>query len=348
MEIMKFENFTYPRGWVNIKVDDDMYIRMARYVMILDKILVAQPNSTKRDKYDLQKKVDLLSNIDILISDQTISVKDKISLITILQYLNELRNNFNDSSAGFLLEGFLAALIHGKLVGGRDIADIEGKAFLSDEEREKLKIQTLSKSYTELDVAEFESMPSDEDRGERRLKYQIKLYAQDSNIKINVGKQCDYYVICLKRLDRNIDVHIVKYEQIIDEKFAAVKKIQHAAYKPGGDKNDPERNVVTKQLRNTLKRYVEVNTKRLQDKNNRKVTLTISDLDKKIKDCAKEIKLLIDEIYLKISDLHFDIDSLVTGIDKNNKEISSEDAEKSAISTIADITEHLTNLSKGI
>lgn len=357
MEIMKFENFTYPRGWVNIKVDDDMYIRMARYVTILDKILIAQPNSIKRDKYDLQKKIDLLSNIDILISDKTISVKDKISLITILQYLNELRNNFNDSSAGFLLEGFLAALIHGKLVGGRDIADIEGKSF-SDEEREKLKIQTLSKSYSELDVAEFESMPSDEDRGEKRLKYQIKLYAQDSNIKINVGKECDYYVICLKRLDRNIDVHIVKYEQIIDEKFAAVKKIGNPFYKLKGVakdeyiKNNPleykERNIVTKQLRNTLKKYVEVNTKRLQDNNDRKVTLTISDLDKKIKDCAEEIKLLIDQIYLKISDLHFDIDSLVTGVDKNNKEISSKDAEASAILTIADITKHLTNLSKDI
>ena len=52
MNILKFENFVYPRGWVNIKVDDDMHIRMQRYVTILDKILISK-GGTKKDKYDL-------------------------------------------------------------------------------------------------------------------------------------------------------------------------------------------------------------------------------------------------------------------------------------------------------
>lgn len=355
MNILKFENFVYPRGWVNIKVDDDMHIRMQRYVTILDKILISK-GGTKKDKYDLQKKVSLLSDIDTLILEQNISIKDKISLVTILQYLNELRNNFNDSSAGFLLEGFLAALIHGKLVGGRDIADIEGRRFLSDEEKEKAKIQTLSKSYAELDVAEFETIPSDEDQGEAKIKYQIKLYAQDSNIKINVGRRCDYYVICLKKIDRNIDVHIVTYDQIIDEGFAAVKKISNPFYKLKDAArqeyilNNPlkykERNVVTKELKNTIKRYVEVNTKRLQEKNEKKVTLTISDLEQKIQNCAGDLKKIIDNIYLKVSDLHYDIDSLVTGVDRNNKEISSKEAEISAKNSIEEIEKALGVLGK--
>ena len=321
MEIMKFENFTYPRGWVNIKVDDDMYIRMARYVTILDKILISQPNSKKRDKYDLQKKVKLLSQINELVNDNNITIKDKISLITILQYLNELRTNFNESSAGFLLEGFLASLIHGKLTAGRDIADI-----------------TASKSYSELSVAEFKTVPSEEDTGEDIVTYQIKLYKSGNVIKVNTLKPCNYYVICLKnQSDNNIDVHILDYSQIISDDFAVSKR--------GGDKTNVNRNIVV----SGVKSYVELNTNKISNNNNdKKVTLPISDLDGLINICASKIKISIDEIYLKISDLHFDIDSLVTGIDKNNKEISSEDAEKSAILTIGDITKHLTNLSKGI
>lgn len=344
MNIMKFENFIYPRGWVNVKVDDDMYLRMQRYVTILDKILVVNEGGTKRDKYDLQKKVKMLSDIDRFISNENISIKDKISLITILQYLNELRHNFNESSAGFLLEGFLAALIHGKLVGGRDIADIESRKFLTDKEKEEIeksRLKTLSLSYAELDVAEFETMPSQEDEeANTKIKYQIKLYKEGSTIKVNVGKTCDYYVICLKKIDRNIDVHILTYDQIISDNMAVKKR--------GGDKNDIERNIVTQQLRNGVKRYVELNTDKIKNNNDNKVTLTIVNLDEKIQKCAGELKMVIDDIYLKISDLHYNIDSLVTGVDKNNTEISSQEAEKSARETISEIEKKLGDLGQKI
>lgn len=318
MRVMKFENFVYPRGWINIKVDDDMYIRMQRYVTILDKILMNEQGSTKKDKYDLRKKVRMLSKIDELIKRENISLKDKISLITILQYLNELRTNFNESSAGFLLEGFLAGLIHGKLTAGRNFADI-----------------TASKSYSELDVAEFKTIPSDEDNGEDSITYQIKLYKAGNIIKVNVVRTCNYYVICLKnQSNSNIDVHILTYDDIITDTYAVSKR--------GGNIEDPERNIVV----SGAKRYVELNSNKIKNNDNEKVTLTISDLESLIFLCAGKLKMIIDNIYMKISDLNYDIDSLISGVDKNNKEITSKDAEISAIKTIADITEHLTNLSK--
>ena len=113
MDIMKFENFkNVPDGWVNIKIDDQLFIRMDRYVNTLDD-LVGNENI-----YDLYKKIEVLSNIDKYINDNKVSVQSKISIITILQYLKEIKNYFNPSSSGFLLEGFLATLIHGKIIKG--------------------------------------------------------------------------------------------------------------------------------------------------------------------------------------------------------------------------------------
>jgi hypothetical protein len=147
MDIIKFENFkNVPEGWINIKIDDQLFIRMDRYVNTLDKIV------GNTNKYDLFKKIEVLSNIDNYIKDNKVSVQSKISIITILQYLKEIRNHFNPSSSGFLLEGFLATLIHGKIIKGNRPADIKT-------------------SYNELDAVRFEST----DSGKVVKTYQIKL-----------------------------------------------------------------------------------------------------------------------------------------------------------------------------
>ena len=90
-------------------------------------------------------------NIDKYINDNKVSVQSKISIITILQYLKEIRNHFNPSSSGFLLEGFLATLIHGEIIKGNRPADIKT-------------------SYNQLDAVRFKST------GGPGTTYQIKLY----------------------------------------------------------------------------------------------------------------------------------------------------------------------------
>jgi len=334
MEIMKFENFKHDssrgRGWVNIKVDNDMYVRMSRYVSVLDRVLFIKGSTSKEDKYNLFKKVELLSTISSLIKDNDIAMKDKVSLITILQYLKELRRHFNDSSSGFLLEGFLAALIHGELKAGRGPVDLEGNNYTKPDEEEE-DYDDLSKSYAELDVAEFETVP--EDQGEKKLKYQIKLYKAGNNIKVNVIKECNYYVICLKR-GGNIDVHILTPKQIRSDKFAVIQR--------GGKMDDPDKNVRIGGVNGT-KRYVELNTTKFEN-NNFKVTLQISNLDLLIKESVDTFKDLIDEIYLKLSDLHYDIDSLITGVDKNNKLVSSDVAQAAANTTIEAISNQIGKL----
>ena len=36
MNIQKFESFEYPKGWVNVKIDNDIMLRMSRYVPALE------------------------------------------------------------------------------------------------------------------------------------------------------------------------------------------------------------------------------------------------------------------------------------------------------------------------
>jgi hypothetical protein len=175
-----------------------------------------------------------------------------------------------------------------------------------------------------------------EDQGEQRITYQIKLYKEGNNIKVNVMKECDYYVICLKELTSNdISVHVLTYNEIITDNFAVSKR--------GGDINNIDRNIID----TGTTRYVYLNSNKIKRNDNNSVVLPISGLDSLIKDCAGDLKMIIDEVYEKLSDLHYDIDSLITGVDKNNTEITSDNAEKSALNTITEITEYLGQLTKG-
>jgi len=165
MEIKKFEKFSepiVPGGWVNVKVDEQLFIRMSRYVSSLDEILLNTGGSSK-DKYNLFKKIEILSNIEnyIASNNSKVSIQTKISVITLLQYLKEIKDFFNPSASGFLLEGFLATLIHGKLVKGYKPSDI-------------------TTSYSDLDAVQFQTHGY---KGIKKLDYQIKLYRKGSNIR---------------------------------------------------------------------------------------------------------------------------------------------------------------------
>ena len=313
MDIIKFENFkNVPDGWVNVKIDDQLFIRMDRYVNTLDKIV------GNRNKYDLYKKIETLSNIDKYIIDNNISVQSKISIITILQYLKEIRNHFNAASSGFLLEGFLATLIHGEIIGGNRPADIKT-------------------SYDELEAIRFKAT------GGMGKTYQIKLYLIGSNIKVNMSEPCDYYVICLK--DKNdIYVHILngrdpEHAQFIGGELSAQYiKGQTITYPPSKESY----------IRfDGTKEYMIINTKKLE-RNPLKMKLDIGNIDLLIGKCGDEVMKYINETYVKLSELHYNIDALVTGIDKNKKIIQIDNAKLNADKTISELTQSISKLSEDI
>lgn len=62
MNIQKFESFEYPKGWVNVKIDNDIMLRMSRYVPALDRLMSKLEKSAY--KFDLHQKIEVLSQID--------------------------------------------------------------------------------------------------------------------------------------------------------------------------------------------------------------------------------------------------------------------------------------------
>ncbi len=313
MNIKKFENFSELTGWVNVKIDNQLYIRMARYIPALDKL-------SKGGIYNLAKKLDVLSKVDKLINKSDVSLRDKISVLTILQYLKEIRDEkqFNPSSSGFLLEGFLATLIHGEIIGGYGIADI-------------------TTTYNELDPVIFKT--NDPEKTHRRkLDFQIKLYKRGGDIKVNFTTLCDYYVICIKDSDK-IEVHILSGKNIDDKVY-----IGNFARRIRGTED-----FIRYSGEDNKKSYIVLDTNKLSNSNKGSARkIYINNIDNLLSNCTNNIYKSIKSVYDQLSELHYDVDSLVSGIDKDKKPIDVDTAADNANRSIENIQKEVLNLRKGI
>jgi hypothetical protein len=300
---------------------------MARYVLALD-TLCKRPS----DRFNLFKKIEMLSSVDDYMNGD-VDIQTKISIITLLQYLNELKNQFNPSSSGFLLEGFLAALIHGVKVSGYKPADVSSKT------------PSTNVAYSELDAVRFEA---DTTRGIKKIDYQIKLYKKGGNIKINWREICDYYVICLKDGDK-IEVHILTpgdredTEKRVDDvswigRYAQIKNeggfIRYNKTDKDGNQSLP---------------YVLLNTNKLRHHSFMRV-LDVGDskIESLIEKCGRSVKRSISSVYGHLSELHYNVDSLVSGYNKNKVKITSAVAKKETDETIKNITREVSNLERNI
>lgn len=295
------DNISNLKGWVNVKIDEQLFIRMNKYVEAIDVLL-----DDINDKYNLYKKIEIISNIDNYINKENVDIRTKLSIITILQYLNELKNNFNPSSSGFLLEGFLAGLIHGNIIRGYTHVDM------------------ISKSYKELEAPQFETTG----QTNKKVKYQIKLYKKGGLIKLDLSpnKICDFYVICLKDIQDKIDVHILSYDQSIDANIDKYKVIHR-------EKKDD--NIITI---NTNKLYSIGNKYKIR------LDVSQSKIEDSIYKCGENIKNSIEEIYYNLSELEYDIDSIITGFDKNSRKIDIDSAKENADKSVNNISKSINNI----
>lgn len=154
-------------SWVNIKVDKDLPIRISRYATALDEYIGISN--------DLHKKLEYLS--DPLKKGKTKGVQAKLSIMILLQYLKEIKNNFDASSAGLLFEDYIAGLLHSRKQGGQGHADY---------------IDDTGKTY------------------------QIKFYRESSGkIEINMT-ECDSYIVGVKYYN-SIKVWIIEHKSDKDK-----------------------------------------------------------------------------------------------------------------------------------
>lgn len=172
MEVKKFSKFNeeleYPglqfdkdkrivQSWVNVKIDSDLPLRISRYARALDEYVNSK---------DLNSKLDILSSPD----SAKYGSQCKLAIVVLLQYLKEVKSNFDPSSSGYLFENFIAGLLHAKKAGG----------------------------YTSHDFIE-----------EDGTKCQIKFYREKTpNIIVNHKNLVDKYIIGLKS-ETKADIWII-------------------------------------------------------------------------------------------------------------------------------------------
>lgn len=347
MNIKKFENFV-PSGWVNVKLDEELHIRIARYVESLDTLL-----SSEKDKYNLFEKISLLSNKEKILEAD---IRTKISIITILQYLKEIKSKFNPSSSGFLLEGFLAALIHGEIISDNGYSDIRSRTpekLLQKKRNNKNGNQDDSElnnlinlSYDELNPVNFKTKGGDQNNP--ILNYQIKLYKDGSSINVTWGDtKCDYYVICVKK-NNTISIKILNGKDVNDDSFIA----KYCTTKKGipeiknGILNPESYERVSK---TGARRYITLSYAKLRDnfKTNTKI-LDFNIMQDIIDSCGEDIKKSIENVYEHLSELHYDIDSLVSGYNKEKISVDIDTASEKSIESSNNIIQEVGKLNKGL
>lgn len=302
MDIMKFENFrSVPKGWVNIKIDRQLEIRMKSYVDALDNYLISTNRMAPSEKHDLFKKIDAISDMNNELTSDNISIQTKLSIVTLLQYLKELKNNFNASTSGFLLEFFLGSLIGAKVKGDFSKFDLTRKV---------------------LNVG--------------KLTYQIKFYGEGNPAEIDwpddISKRCDYYILAIKEGDR-ISVSIFNGKNSADPSYMQIfaKPIGRGAARIGGEviRQKIAQVGAGRNKKEVLKKWLVMDP---EEEVYRAFQYTrIIDLDhieRIISSCSQSIQDSIKILFDRISEMEYHAESILTGSNLNSVEISKKKTEE--------------------
>jgi hypothetical protein len=329
MNIMNFENFKsiVPDGWVNIKIDTQLKLRLKNYVDVLDQHLISIGKMNIYQKHDLFLKIDAISDMGNELMSDRVNIQTKLSIVTLLQYLREIKNNFNASTSGFLLEFFIASLIGATVKGDFSKYDLTHKI---------------------LDVG--------------KLKYQIKFYDEKNPAEIDwpedSSKRCNYYVICLKRND-SIVVSIFDGTNVNDpcymEKFAKPKGRSYSERetrsviryktKKVKDANGVESEVI-------LGRFIVMDPNEFKFEGDRRVVpdfeyervIDLNNIEKIISSCSQSIQDSIKVLFDRISEMEYHAESIITGNSINTVEISKKKTEE----ITSDIRNQLDGLSDSL
>lgn len=106
-------------GWVNVKIDMEIFKRVKRYSSGLGGI--------KRGHLSFISKLEDLNSINFIKKRKRSikSIQREMSVIMLLHYIEEIKSFFTPSAAGFLFESFIAGLIpNSKVISDNSEADI--------------------------------------------------------------------------------------------------------------------------------------------------------------------------------------------------------------------------------
>lgn len=268
-------------SWVNIKIDKDLPIRVSRYATALDEYI------GKSTELDLHTKLEYLSNP--IRKGRGKGAQAKLAIMILLQYLKEIRNNFDSSSAGFLFEDYIAGLLHSKKEGGKESADYIG---------------------------------------EDGTTYQIKFYREDAGkIEINM-KECDSYIIGVKYYN-SVRIWIIEHKSDKSKYLGIAKRYKRAKKVNGvkieGEYVKDYRFIDVKSIKEDLEPF-EIrfdNIDNLIKEAGKQLKDIVSELYKSISDLNYNIETIITGVDSKEKFVGSDIDSYYTGAVNNISNIGT-------------------------
>lgn len=152
-------------SWINVKIDKDLPLRISRYTRSIDEFANLSGKS-------IEEKLDVLSNPKA----NQYGPQCKLSIILLLQYLKEIKSNFDASSSGHLFEDYIAGLLHSRKEGGYKSED-----FIDD----------------------------------YKNTYQIKFYAYGTSKIVISEKICDKYIFGLKLKDE-AHIWVFNWNDLVD------------------------------------------------------------------------------------------------------------------------------------
>ena len=160
-----------PTGWVNVKIDMEIFKRVKRYSSGL--------GSVKRGHTSFISKLEDLNSINFIKKRKRSikSIQREMSVIMLLHYIEEIKSFFTPSAAGFLFESFIAGLIpNAKVISDNSAADIvsDGRGY---------QVKTL----------DAHNNPS------------VEFIMRDID---GVKQFLDHYVVCFKYADR-IEIYVL-------------------------------------------------------------------------------------------------------------------------------------------
>lgn len=216
-----YKNILYkrPTGWVNSKIDMEVHRRVSRFVSSVE--LPSNRNTSFTQFIYRLRQLEIASNIK---RGQTAAnklsrshVQSQLSMITLLNYMDEIKLHFTPTSSGLIFESYIAGFIPNS-----NVEDDNGSSDI---------------------IADNKS-------------YQIKLYGNNNNIDVvknSENNYLDYYIISIKSINK-IDIFIIKTKGDKGD-LPSIFDIDDSILTPGGAKHQ-KRNFSMVNVKNLNSNYL--------------------------------------------------------------------------------------------
>jgi hypothetical protein len=278
-----------PTGWVNVKIDMEVIKRVRRYSSSLG--YTGNDNSAAftifRNKLKEFVKISGEQNVGLGKTRRTTkTIQKDMAVIMLLHYLNEIKDFFTPSSAGFLFESFISGLIpRSIIVGDNGVADVR-----ADERDYQIK---LYKDKGNVDI----------------IKRKITTIGEDGE-NIVTSYFLDYYVIAFKSVNK-VDIFIFNKREIENYIIKGIDYYEDSVVNTIG------RGLGNRKLKTSLNlSLINLNKATLKTSNNY-FELHLNNIEGRIDNIAKGLKNSLDNLYNSLSKFQYNVETIITGIDED-------------------------------